>query len=138
MMRLKSDLLELLVATAQGRLGEQTVEVDERPAVCVVLTSPGYPGSYAKGQAITGLSAAAQVPDTVVFHAGTATKGGQTVTAGGRVLGVTALGADIAQAVERAYEAAGKIEFEGGVHYRKDIAARALGPRTAPRRRRKT
>jgi phosphoribosylamine--glycine ligase len=136
MMRLKSDLLELLLATSQGRLGEQTVEVDDRPAVCVVLASPGYPGSYAKGKAISGLDAAAAVPDTMVFHAGTAVKGVRVVTAGGRVLGVTALGSDIGQAVERAYQAAGCIQFEDGVHYRKDIAARAMGQRPAPRVRR--
>ena len=126
MMRLKSDLLELLLATAQGRLGEQRVAVDERPAVCVVLASPGYPGKYATGKVIRGLAEAASVPDTVVFHAGTALKGGQVVTAGGRVLGVTALGADVGQAVDRAYGAAGCIGFEDGVHYRRDIAARAL------------
>jgi phosphoribosylamine--glycine ligase len=126
MLRLKSDLLELLLATAQGRLGEQRIEVDERPAVCVVLASPGYPGKYAKGKVIRGLAEAAKVPDAVVFHAGTALKGGEVVTAGGRVLGVTALGADVRAAVERAYQAAGRIEFEDGVHYRRDIAARAL------------
>ena len=136
MMRLKSDLLELLLATAQGRLGEQRVEVDDRPAVCVVLSSPGYPGSYAKGKEITGLKAAAEVPETVVFHAGTTVKGGRVVTSGGRVLGVTAIGDGLPQALERAYQAAGLIQFEDGVHYRKDIAARALSrkPGAAGRR----
>jgi phosphoribosylamine--glycine ligase len=133
MMRLKSDLLELLLATAQGRLGEQRVEVDDRPAVCVVLASPGYPGKYAKGKAISGLAEAAKVPETAVFHAGTALKGGQIVTAGGRVLGVTAIGAELPQALERAYQAAGRIHFDVGVHYLKDIAARALARRGAGR-----
>jgi phosphoribosylamine--glycine ligase len=126
MMRMKGDLLELLLATAQGRLSEQTVEVDDRPAACVVMASPGYPGKYAKGREITGLAEAARVPDSMVFHAGTAKKDGRVVTAAGRVLGVTALGADLREAVGRAYEAAELIGFEGGQHYRKDIAARAF------------
>ncbi len=126
MMRIKSDLLELLVATIEGRLSECEIEVDDRSAVCVVLASPGYPGKYEKGKTISGLEAAAEVPDSFVFHAGSTFKGGNTVTAGGRVLGVTGLGNTVREAVDRTYEAAGKIEFEGGVHYRKDIAFRAL------------
>jgi phosphoribosylamine--glycine ligase len=133
MMRLRSDLLELLLATAQGRLGEMSIEIDERPAVCVVMASPGYPGKYAKGKVIRGLDKAAEVPETVMFHSGTALKDGQMVTAGGRVLGVTSLGADLRQAVDRAYQAAGRIEFDGGLHYRRDIAARALSGARAQR-----
>ncbi len=126
MMRLKSDLLELLIATVEGRLDECVVDVDERSAVCVVMASPGYPGKYKKGAEITGLKAAADVENAYVFHAGTALRGGQTVTSGGRVLGVTALGDDIKQAVETAYKSLEKIKFDGGAHYRTDIAQRAL------------
>jgi phosphoribosylamine--glycine ligase len=130
MMRIKSDLLELLLATVEGRLSDCSIEVDERSAACVVMASPGYPGSYAKGKQIFGLEAAAEVPDCVVFHAGTAIRGGRTVTAGGRVLGVTALGEGVNQAVERAYQATGRIEFEDGAQFRRDIAHRALKPAT--------
>ena len=126
LMRLRNDLLDLIMATVEGRLSECEIEVDPRPAVCVVMASPGYPGSYEKGALINGLADAAEVPDSFVFHAGTTLKNDRTVTSGGRVLGVTALGEDIAGAVETAYRAVGRISFEGGVHYRKDIAHRAL------------
>jgi phosphoribosylamine--glycine ligase len=126
MLRIKSDLLELLLATAESRLAECPIEVDDSAAVCVVITSPGYPGKYQKGKAIHGLDQAARVPNAVVFHAGTALKGGSIVTSGGRVLGVTASGGTVRDAVDSAYRAVGCISFEGGVHYRRDIAGRAL------------
>ncbi|MHC4916258.1 MAG: phosphoribosylamine--glycine ligase, partial [Planctomycetota bacterium] len=126
MTRIKSDLLELLLATVEGRLSECSVDVDERPSVCVVMASPGYPGKYEKGKVISGLKEAAALPDTVVFHAGTRLRDGEAVTSGGRVLGVTALGEDIAGAVDAAYRAVDCISFEGGTHYRRDIAHRAL------------
>jgi len=90
-----------------------------------VVASGGYPGKYDKGIPIKGLDEAAKVPDTVVFHAGTTFNDGDVVTAGGRVLGVTALGADIAAAKKRAYEAVEKIHFEG-MHFRKDISDKAV------------
>jgi phosphoribosylamine--glycine ligase len=95
-------------------------------SVCVVIASGGYPGSYAKGKVITGLDAANALPQTKVFHAGTARAARDIVTNGGRVLGVTALGDGVADAVRRAYDAVARIGFDG-MHYRRDIAARALG-----------
>ncbi len=95
LMRLKSDLLDLLEATVDGRLDEVAPpEWDPRPAVCVVMASEGYPGNYERGQPIRGLDEAAKLPDVKVFHAGTAMRDGQVVTDGGRVLGVTALGSE--------------------------------------------
>jgi phosphoribosylamine--glycine ligase len=126
LVRLKTDLAMLLEAVVDDRLGEVEIEWDERPAVCVVMASGGYPGAYEKGREISGLDAAAEVPDTVVFHAGTAEKNGKVLTAGGRVLGVTALGDDVEKAISRAYEAAKLITWEG-VHYRSDIGAKAIG-----------
>jgi len=125
LMRLKSDLLEVLLAVVEGRLEETTLEWDERPAVCVVMASGGYPGTYRKGLPIEGIGEAQKDPDVEVFHAGTRMDGGTVLTAGGRVLGVTALGGDIGSAKEKAYEAVGKIGFEGA-HYRTDIADKAL------------
>lgn len=125
LMRLKSDLLEVMLAVCEGRLDGVSLEWDERPAVCVVMASGGYPGSYEKGKKINGLEAAGELSDVVVFHAGTSEKDGEIVTSGGRVLGVTALGENIRQAQRRAYEAAEKIEFEGA-YYRSDIAAKAI------------
>lgn len=119
---LKSDLLELMEAVLEGRLSEARVDWYEGAAVCVVMASQGYPGPYEKGKPIYGLE---KVCDAVVFHAGTALTGGRVVTSGGRVLGVTARGKDIQEAVDKAYRAVGQISFEG-VHYRKDIAYRAL------------
>jgi phosphoribosylamine--glycine ligase len=125
LMRLKSDLLEVLLAVCDGRLDKITLKWDRRPAVCVVMASGGYPGAYEKGKRITGLDRAGQLKDVVVFHAGTAVKGGDIVTNGGRVLGVTALGKEIAEAKSRAYEAVDKIEFEGA-YCRRDIADKAI------------
>ena len=130
LMRLKTDLCDLLDAAVDDRLGDFTedrLEWDPRPAVCVVMASGGYPGNYAKGKMIQGLDDAAKVPDVKVFHAGTKLEtGGMVVTDGGRVLGVTALGDTLALAKARAYEAVAKISFPGAF-YRKDIADKALG-----------
>lgn len=127
MMRLQSDLVDVLVATADGRLTEAApLKWDPRPAVCVVMASEGYPGSYTKGQVIRGLSEAAEVPDAKVFHAGTQMREGQVVTSGGRVLGVTALGSSIAAAKLQAYTAVKCIRWDGA-WCRKDISDKALG-----------
>lgn len=130
LMRLKTDLCDLLEAAVEDRLGDFTEDRlawDPRPAVCVVMASGGYPGNYPKGKMIQGLDDAAKVPDVKVFHAGTRLEaGGMVVTDGGRVLGITALGATLAEAKARAYEAVGKISFPGAF-YRKDIADKALG-----------
>jgi phosphoribosylamine--glycine ligase len=130
LMRLKTDLCDLLDATVDDRLGEFTedrLQWDPRPAVCVVIASGGYPGTYVKGKMIQGLDEVAKMPDVKVFHAGTRLEpGGMTVTDGGRVLGVTALGDTLADARARAYEAVAKINFPGAF-YRKDIADKALG-----------
>jgi len=123
--RLQGDLVPVLRAIAEGNLQDAALDWDPRPAVCVVMASGGYPGSYEKGKPITGLDEAAALDDVVVFHAGTALKDGRVVTAGGRVLGVTAKGDDIQGARARAYEAAGRIRFDGA-HYRTDIGAKAL------------
>jgi phosphoribosylamine--glycine ligase len=125
LMRLKSDLLEVLLAVCDGRLDEITLKWDPRPAVCVVMASGGYPGPYEKGKRITGLDKAKQLKDVIVFHAGTAVQDGDIVTAGGRVLGVTALGQEIAEAKAKAYEAVDKIEFDGA-YCRRDIADKAI------------
>jgi phosphoribosylamine---glycine ligase len=130
LMRLKTDLCDLLEATVDDRLGEFTedrLQWDPRPAVCVVIASGGYPGNYAKGKMIQGLDEAAKMPDVKVFHAGTRLEpGGMIVTDGGRALSVTALGDTLADAKARAYEAVAKIGFPGAF-YRKDIADKALG-----------
>ncbi|MCI0685229.1 MAG: phosphoribosylamine--glycine ligase [Gemmataceae bacterium] len=128
LMRLKTDLFELLLATAEDRLSElvdKPLEWDPRPAVCVVMASQGYPGSYPKGKLITGLEEAALLPNVKVFHAGTKFEGGHTMTDGGRVLGVTALGETLAEAKRHAYDAVAKIHFAGAC-YRRDIADKAL------------
>jgi len=125
LMRLKSDLLEVCLAVCEGRLDEVTLEWDQRPAVCVVMASGGYPGDYEKGRIITGLKEAEQLQDVVVFHAGTKKQNGDVVTDGGRVLGVTALGDGIRQAKVRAYQAIDRIQFEGA-YWRRDIADKAM------------
>jgi phosphoribosylamine--glycine ligase len=128
LMRLKTDLLDLLEACVEDRLDEfppERLEWDERPAVCVVMASGGYPGSFQKGKVITGLAEAARLPDVKVFHAGTRREKDLVLTDGGRVLAVTALGENLAQAKRNAYEAVSKIHFQGA-HYRKDIADKAL------------
>jgi phosphoribosylamine--glycine ligase len=125
LMRLKSDLLEVCLAVCDGKLEDVTLVWDQRPAVCVVMASGGYPGSYEKGKVITGLEQAQEDEDVVVFHAGTKEIDGQVVTSGGRVLGVTAVGSTIAKAQKKAYQAVEKISFEGA-YYRHDIADKAI------------
>ncbi len=125
MMRLKSDLLEVMLATVDGKLDRAKLVWDDRPAITVVATSPGYPGEYPKGLEITGIDDADAMQDVKVFHSGTKMVDGKLVTDGGRVLGVTALGDTIAQAQKRAYEAMAKIHFDG-IYYRRDIAHQAI------------
>ncbi|MBN1505787.1 MAG: phosphoribosylamine--glycine ligase [Sedimentisphaerales bacterium] len=125
LMRLKSDLLEACLAVCDGKLEDVFLKWDPRPAVCVVMASGGYPGDYEKGKPIHGLKEAEALPDAMVFHAGTQQRDNDIVTNGGRVLGVTALGADIATAKARAYEAVQRIHFDGA-YCRHDIADRAI------------
>jgi phosphoribosylamine--glycine ligase len=125
LMRLKSDLAQILFAAAEGKLEDiPPLEWDPRPAVCVVMASAGYPGEYQKGKPIRGLDDAAQVPDAKVFHAGTIRAGDQILTDGGRVLGVTALGDNLPQAKLRAYQAVKCIRWDGA-WCRKDISDKA-------------
>jgi phosphoribosylamine--glycine ligase len=123
--RLKSDLLEVLLAVCNGTLDRVTLQWDQRPAVCVVMASGGYPDGYEKGKRITGLDDAQKLEDVMIFHAGTKDINGDIVTNGGRVLGVTALGRTIRHAKERAYRAVDIIKFDGA-YYRKDIADKAI------------
>jgi phosphoribosylamine--glycine ligase len=125
LMRLKSDLLEVVLAVCDGTLDQVKLKWDSRPAVCVVMASGGYPGDYQKGKKITGLQEVRQLENVMVFHAGTKKQNGDIVTNGGRVLGVTALGRTIADAKTRAYQAVDKIQFEGA-YYRRDIADKAI------------
>lgn len=122
MMRLESDLFELLHASATGNLSKHEIRWKPDAAVCVVMASGGYPGSYPKGVPITGLDQ--EFPNTKVFHAGTALKENRIVTNGGRVLGVTSLGKDLRAAQRAAYEAVARIQFQGA-HYRRDIGSKA-------------
>jgi len=124
MLRLKSDLVDLCEAALDRRLDQVSAAWDSRAAVGIVLAAGGYPGDYAKGDVISGLDAAV-APDAKVFHAGTARKNGQVVTAGGRVLCATALGTTVSEAQARAYALAGKISWNG-LFYRRDIAWRAI------------
>jgi phosphoribosylamine--glycine ligase len=124
-MRLESDLLGASIASIEGRVSDGDLKWSQDAAACVVLSSGGYPGSYETGKLITGLDEANAVDEVKVFHAGTSYRNGQFYTAGGRVLNVTARGADLKTAIDRAYQAAGKIQFDGA-YYRRDIAARAL------------
>jgi phosphoribosylamine--glycine ligase len=122
---LKTDLVEVMEAVVEHRLDQIEVEWHERAAVCVVLTSAGYPGSYETGRPIQGLPGTAPTDEVLVFHAGTKREGKQVVTAGGRVLGVTGIGSGLAEARERAYQATRTLTFEGR-HFRSDIANRVL------------
>jgi phosphoribosylamine--glycine ligase len=128
LIRLQSDLLELLLAVAEERLGdlpEDAVKWDPRPSVCVVMCSGGYPGKYEVGKPISGLEEVSNMPDVMVFHAGTKQVEKKTLTDGGRVLAVTALGTTLSRAKAKAYEAVKKISF-AGAHFRSDIADKAL------------
>jgi phosphoribosylamine---glycine ligase len=123
--RMRSDIVPVLQGAAAGNLGEARIEWAREPAVCVVMASRGYPESPETGQPIEGLEGLAEMADVTPFHAGTALRDGRVVTAGGRVLSITALGSNLEAAVQRAYEAAGRVSFEG-MHYRKDIGRQAL------------
>ncbi len=128
--RLKADLYDLLDAVVEGRLAEARLQWDPRPAVCVVMASEGYPGIYESNKVIEGLDRAAALEDTFVYHAGTKKLEHLTLSSGGRVLGVTALGTDIADAQRRAYAAVAEIKFDGAF-CRRDIADKAIRPATA-------
>ena len=119
--RMKSDLLPLLIATIEGRLENVAIEFDPRIAVTVILASGGYPGKYETGKPIEGLENGARLPEVQIFHAGTKRQDRKTVTSGGRVLAITALGDSVTQARERAYAAINQIHFDG-CHFRHDIA----------------
>jgi len=127
--RLKSDLLEAMLAAGNEKLGKVIktggMNWDQRSCVSVVCASGGYPGNYEKGKSISGLEEAEKVPDVVVFHAGTKKENGKYFTNGGRVLGVTGLGNNIKEAIDKTYQAVGKISFEG-MHYRRDIGRKAI------------
>ncbi|BDV41741.1 phosphoribosylamine--glycine ligase [Geotalea uraniireducens] len=125
LMRLKSDIVPVLLSVAKGDLGGIALEWHDKAAVCVVMAAGGYPADYRKGDPIRGLDEAAALEELFVFHAGTTRRDGEVVTAGGRVLGVTALGRTVREAIDRAYQGVGAIDWEG-VHYRKDIGAKAL------------
>jgi phosphoribosylamine--glycine ligase len=126
LMRLKSDIVPVLLGVANGDISEITLEWHDQAAVCVVMASGGYPGDYRKGDVIQGLDAAARIDDLMVFHAGTAKQGDAFVTSGGRVLGVTGRGPTVATAIAKAYDGVAAIAWDG-VHYRKDIGKKALG-----------
>ena len=125
MMRMQNDIVPILEACADGTLELCSLEWKPEAAVCVVMASEGYPGSYEKGRTIHGIDQADALPDVTVFHAGTKQKDNEIVTSGGRVLGVTALGDTVSLAIEKAYQAVGKIKWQGA-HFRKDIGKKAL------------
>lgn len=125
LMRMKSDIVPVLLACARGELGQETIEWHDKAAVCVVMASGGYPSSFEKGRTISGLDAAGEIDDLVVFHAGTSFSDGQIVNNGGRVLGVTGLGTTVKEAIDKAYQGVSVVDWQD-VHYRKDIGARAL------------
>jgi phosphoribosylamine--glycine ligase len=124
-MRMESDLLEAIEASIEGRVSDGDFRWSQDASVCVVMASGGYPGTIEVGKKITGIEEADKLPGVKVFHAGTSARDGAYYTAGGRVLGVTARADKLETAVARAYQAVDKIQFDG-MHYRKDIAARAL------------
>jgi phosphoribosylamine---glycine ligase len=126
MARLRGDLAAWLAGAAAGALPDGHIAWEDRTAVCVVVAASGYPDAPERGDAITGLDDLDEGDDLVVFHAGTERRGSELVTAGGRVLGVTALGADLAAARRRAYEAIARIQFRG-MHFRRDIGLRGDG-----------
>jgi phosphoribosylamine--glycine ligase len=132
MPRLRSDIVPILKEAAEGQIKDTKLEWTKEPAVCVVLASKGYPDEPETGQTIKGLESLRNQPDVIAFHAATAQRDGQVVTVGGRVLGITALAANLEAAVARAYEAVQKVSFPG-MHYRKDIGQKALARLRAPR-----
>ena len=123
--RLKGDLVQLMLASIQGGLKGVRPEWDSRAAACVVLASQGYPGKYDMGREITGIQDAQEILDTLLFHAGTKKEGNRWLTVGGRVFSAVGLGESLEAALDRAYQAADKIQFQGR-HFRRDIGARAL------------
>ncbi len=125
LMRVRNDIVPIMEAVIDGRLDQCRLDIDPRAAVCVVMASGGYPEKYQKNLPISGLDKAGRMKDVVVFHAGTQLKGKQVVASGGRVLGVTALGADVSQAIGKAYQAVEKISWKD-VHYRRDIGRKAV------------
>jgi phosphoribosylamine--glycine ligase len=132
MARMRSDLVPILDQCASGQLGETRLEWTKEPAACVVLASKGYPDAPETGKTVTGLESLKDWTDVFVYHAATKLEDGVTKTVGGRVLGVTALGANLEAAIARAYEAVAKIHFDG-MHFRRDIGHRALARLHAPR-----
>ncbi len=122
---LRTDLLDILHACASGKLNEVSIEWNSGYAVCIVMASGGYPGVYKRGLPIAGISEAEKREDVIVFHAGTKLADGGLVTSGGRVLGVSATGSTLAEALRKAYAGVEKIKFEG-MYYRKDIGTKAL------------
>jgi phosphoribosylamine--glycine ligase len=126
LMRMQSDIVPILLAVADGDISETEIEWHDKAAVCVVMAAEGYPGEYRKGDMIAGLGKAAEMDDLFVFHAGTALRDGDCITNGGRVLGVTALGVTVQEAIERAYAGVSVISWPG-VHFRRDIGRKALG-----------
>jgi phosphoribosylamine--glycine ligase len=125
---LENDLVDIMMACTEGKLDEVKIDASKRAAVCVVIASGGYPLDYERGKVIEGLEKCGSMGDVIVFHAGTKKADGKIVTSGGRVLGVTALGDNLKDAIKRAYQAVGEIGFDR-MHYRKDIGHRALGRR---------
>ncbi|MCK4401779.1 phosphoribosylamine--glycine ligase, partial [bacterium] len=123
--RLKTDLIDIIESCIDGKLNEANIEWKDEAAVCVVIASGGYPGSYKKGEIITGIKQAEELQDVIVFHAGTSLEGENILTSGGRVLGITGLGASIEQAIDKAYKAVGEIHFDK-MYFRNDIADKAL------------
>jgi phosphoribosylamine--glycine ligase len=130
--RMRSDIVPILKGVAGGHLKDTKVEWAKEPSVCIVLASKGYPEATESGKVIEGLEAIKGQGDVMAFHAATTAKDGKVVTVGGRVLGITALGANLEMAIFRAYEAVGKVSFEG-MHFRKDIGKRALARLQAPK-----
>ncbi len=126
LMRMKSDIVPVLMAVADGDIGGITIEWHDQAAVCVVMAARGYPGDYPKGDLINGLDQAAAMSDLYVFHAGTSTRDGAFFTNGGRVLGVTGRGDTVQAAIDRAYKGVAAINWDG-VHFRSDIGKKALG-----------
>jgi phosphoribosylamine--glycine ligase len=132
MSRMRSDIVPILQQAAEGQIKDTKIEWAKEPAVCVVLASKGYPDNPETGQEVQGLESLKGLSDVFVYHAATDLRDGKVVTVGGRVLGITALGANLDAAVARAYQAVQKVSFPG-MHYRKDIGQKALARLHAPR-----